>query len=174
MRFILSAVAIALPATAFAAGGGDETAPPKPASACKGAQVYDEKTKTCVNPEESNLQIDQLYETVRQLAYAGRYGDAQVVLAAMPENDDRRLTYMGFTQRKMGNVDTAMAFYTRAIVQNPGNILARSYMGQGLVEQGEIAQAIAQLHAIRDHGGTGTWAETSLRTAIATGTTYNY
>jgi tetratricopeptide (TPR) repeat protein len=174
MRIVLAAAALALPTTLFAAGGGDETAPPKPASACKGAQVYDEKTKTCVNPQDSSLQIEQLYDTVRQLAYAGRYDDAQGVLSAMPEQDDRRLTYMGFTERKMGNVDTAMVYYKRAITQNPANILARSYMGQGLVEQGQISLALAELRAIRAHGGTGTWAETSLRNAIATGTTYDY
>jgi hypothetical protein len=47
-------------------------------------------------------------------------------------------------------------------------------MGQGLVEQGQIADALVQLRAIRDHGGTGTWAETSLRRAIAAGQTYTY
>ena len=53
MRIVLAAAAIALPTTLFAAGGGDETAPPKPASACKGAQVYDEKTKKWFKSEES-------------------------------------------------------------------------------------------------------------------------
>ena len=57
---------------------------------------------------------------------------------------------------------------------NPSNVLARSYMGQGLVEQGNIADALVQLREIRAHGGTGTWAEASLRTAIATGQTFNY
>jgi cytochrome c-type biogenesis protein CcmH/NrfG len=171
---MIAAAIMALPTSLFAAGGGDSSAPTKPVNACEGSKVYDEKTKTCVDPQSGSLQIDQLYETVRQLAYAERYEDAQVVLAAMPENDDRRLTYMGFVERKLGHVDSAMAFYTRAIQQNPANILARSYMGQGMVEQGQIAMAMEQLQAIRAHGGTGTWAEASLRTAIATGQTYNY
>jgi len=95
-------------------------------------------------------------------------------LAAMPQDDDRTLTYMGFTTRKMGNAAAGMAFYTRALAVNPANILARSYMGQGMVEEGNIADALEQLRAIRAYGGTGTWAETSLRTAIATGQTFNY
>ncbi|WP_370402050.1 tetratricopeptide repeat protein [Sulfitobacter sp. JB4-11] len=176
MKYFVLAAALTLPfgatSMALAAGGGNESAPKKPK--CQTGLVYDKKTKTCVNAQESSLDVDTLYQTVRSLAYAGRYDDAQTVLAAMPQDDDRTLTYMGFTNRKMGNVDTAMAFYTRAIEVNPSNVLARSYMGQGLVEMGQIPAAIKELHAIRAHGGTGTWAEASLAKAIATGETFNY
>ncbi len=172
-HFILaSAIALPLAATsAMAAGGGNETAPKKPK--CKTGQIYDKKSKSCV-AQDTKLDVDSLYENVRELAYAGRYTDAQVVLAQMPGNDDRRLTYMGFTARKMGNMDAAMSYYAQALSVNPSNVLARSYMGQGFVEQGQITQAISQLRAIRAHGGAGTWAEASLRTAIATGQTSNY
>ncbi|MFT7595246.1 MAG: cytochrome c-type biogenesis protein CcmH/NrfG, partial [Paracoccaceae bacterium] len=64
--------------------------------------------------------------------------------------------------------------YTRAITQNPDNILARSYMGQGFVEQGLVDQAIAQWREIKARGGEGSWAEASLREAIRTGLTYSY
>lgn len=175
MKHIILASALALPfaaTSALAAGGGEEAAPKKPK--CKTGQIYDKKTKACVVAQESNLDVDSLYENVRELAYAGRYADAQLVLAQMPAQDDRTLTYMGFTNRKMGNMDAAMAYYTQALRVNPSNILARSYMGQGMVEQGKMAQALTQLREIRAHGGTGTWAEASLRKAIASGKTFNY
>jgi len=174
MRILLAtALSLSLPATALlAAGSNEETAPPK--IKCEDGKTYDKKTKTCVNPEESNLDADGLYDAVRQLAYAGRYIDAQRLLESMPSEDDRRLTYMGFTHRKLGNGALAMSFYEQALARNPGNILARSYMGQGLVEEGNISAALDQLRAIRSHGGSGTWAEASLRTAIATGRTFNY
>ncbi len=174
MRFLLSAaLALSIPVAVFAAG--DETAPPKkPAVSCETGMVYDAKTKKCVTAKDSRLTPDDLYQTVRQLAYAGRYADAQVVLAAMPQDDDRTLTYMGFTSRKMGNDAQSEAYYTRALQVNPANILARSYMAQGMVEKGNIKDAIAQLRAIRSYGGGGTWAEASLKAAIATGKTFNY
>lgn len=176
MKAILFATALTLPlglaGAALAAGGGDETAPKKPK--CKTGEVYDKNTKSCVVSREGALDTDGFYENVRALSYAGRYAEAQSVLALMPADDDRTLTYMGFTNRKMGNTDAAMAFYARALEVNPANVLARSYMGQGLVEQGELKAALVQLRAIREHGGTGTWAEASLRTAIATGQTFNY
>ena len=157
---------------ALAAGGGDEKAPATPK--CEEGMIYDKKTKTCVNAQDSKLDVDSLYENVRELAYVGRYGDAQVVLAQMPQDDDRTLTYLGFTSRKMGDMDLAMTYYEQALRVNPANVLARSYMAQGLVEQGQIARAIAELQLIRAHGGAGTWAEASLRTAIATGRTFDY
>lgn len=173
MRILLSAaLALSLPTGLLAAGGGNETAPSKPK--CENGQVYDKKTKTCVDAKESSLQLQDRYEAVRAYAHAGQYEAAQTVLAAMPQDDDRTLTYLGFTTRKMGDMERGMAYYRAALTRNPGNILARSYMGQALVEQGDVPAALAQLRALRDAGGTGTWAEASLRRAIATGVTYSY
>ena len=172
MKHFALAAALTLPfGAAFAAGGDSTAAPSKPK--CEKGYVYDKKAKECVQAE-SSLDTDMLYETVRELAYAGRYDDAQVVLAVMPQDDDRTLTYLGFTNRKMGRGALAMDYYAQALAANPGNILARSYMGQGLVEAGKVADALTQLRAIRTHGGAGTWAEASLRKAIATGQTFNY
>lgn len=184
MRVILLLLMI-LPGFAFAAGGngtgtGGTTWTNPPASTnttktCKGVKVWDAKTKACVNPKKSQLDQDTLMGAVRELAYAGRPGDAQGVLRLMKDqNDDLVLTYWGFTSRKMGKGDLARAYYIHALTRNPDNILARSYMGQGLVAQGRIDEAIIQLQEIRARGGTGTWAEVSLHKAISTGQTYNY
>ncbi|HDY96314.1 hypothetical protein LCGC14_0153830 [marine sediment metagenome] len=174
MRVMFASIlSLVLPIAAFAAGSGN-TSPPKPVVKCEDGQVYEKKSKTCVDAKDSRLTPDDRYQAVRVLAYAGAYEDAQVVLAAMPEYDDRRLTYMGFTTRKMGDLSGSMTFYARAIEANPANILARSYLGQALVEQGNIPAALTELRAIRAHGGAGTWAEASLRTAISTGQTFSY
>ncbi|MEM7521217.1 MAG: tetratricopeptide repeat protein [Pseudomonadota bacterium] len=175
MKHLLLTASLVLPfaaTTAFAAGGGDEKAPSKPK--CKNGQIYDKATKACVNAEESNLDVDSLYENVRELAYANRFKDAQIVLAQMPQDDDRTLTYLGFTNRKMGKMDAAMDYYREALRINPANVLARSYMGQGFVTLGLVDKAKAQLDEIRAYGGAGTWAEASLQSAIETGRTYNY
>ncbi|MEM6305629.1 MAG: tetratricopeptide repeat protein [Pseudomonadota bacterium] len=171
MKYVALAAALTLPfGPVLAAGGGDST-PSKPQ--CKKGFVYDASTKKCLQAD-SSMDTDLLYETVRQLAYAGRYDDAQEVLAVMPQADDRTLTYLGFTTRKMGRVEEGMAYYAQALEVNPANILARSYMGQAFVEQGRMDEALEQLLNIRAYGGEGTWAEASLKKAIATGTTYNY
>ena len=174
MRFLFLILMI-LPGFAMAAGGATTPTTTETSKDCKGVKVWDKKTKTCVDPQESSLDQDELMEAVRELAYAGRNEDAQGVLRQMQnQNDDLVLTYWGFTNRKLGNLDAANVYYTRAIAQNPDNILARSYMAQGFITQGRVDEAIAQWREIIDRGGEGTWAEASLRQAIRTGVTYNY
>jgi tetratricopeptide (TPR) repeat protein len=182
MRFVFLLLMI-LPGFAFAAGSGSGggttwTNPPpttKTTKTCKGVKVWDEKKNRCVRPKQSSLDPDGLMDAVRELAYAGRNEDAQGVLRAMPDqNDDLVLTYWGFTNRKLGKSDLARAYYARAITRNPDNILARSYLGQGLVAEGLVDEAIAQWREIKARGGEGTWAEASLREAIRTGLTFNY
>jgi tetratricopeptide (TPR) repeat protein len=176
MRFLIPAL-MALPGLAFAAGS-DSPTPPKPTNTtkeCKKSKVWSEKKKRCVKPENASLDQDGLYRAVRELAYAGRLDAAQGVLSIMSDqNDDRVLTYWGFTHRKLGNLELANAFYDQAIAQNPDNLLARSYMAQGFVAEGRMEEAIAQYKEIAARGGEGTWAEESLREAIRTGVTFNY
>lgn len=184
MRLILVFLMF-LPGFALAAGGGGGdsggttwTNPPdstKTTKNCRGLKVWDTRTKKCVSPRDSKLDQDILMGAVRELAYAGRNEDAQGVLRLMDDqNDDLVLTYWGFTSRKLGKADLARVYYSRALTRNPDNILARSYMGQGLVAEGRIDEAIAQWREIQARGGAGTWAETSLRQAIRTGVTYSY
>ena len=92
----------------------------------------------------------------------------------MNQSDGLVLTYWGFTYRKLGETVTANSFYEKAISIDPNNFLARSYMGQGLVSEGRIADAREQLEEIRTRGGKGTWAEKSLNSSIETGTGYSY
>jgi len=177
MRFLVLAAALTLPVAAFAAGDNDWN-PPKPTDTtktCKGKKVWDEEKGRCVRPKESSLNQDGLFEAVRELAYAGRIDDAQAVLSAMSDqNDARVLTYWGFTHRKLGNRTLANAYYDQAIAQNPDNLLARSYMGQGFVEEGQFGLAMIQWKEIRARGGANTWPEAALRQALESGATTSY
>ncbi|WP_170455722.1 tetratricopeptide repeat protein [Ruegeria arenilitoris] len=177
---LLMATALALQTFAFApavsAAGGDSS-PPKPTNTtkkCLFGRVYDEAAGRCVKPNKTNFSEEQLYQAVRELAYNGQFENAQNVLRVMDQDDDRVLTYWGFTYRKMGEAELAETYYQRAIETNPDNILARSYMGQGYVTEGKTELAIAQWREIKARGGEGTWAEASLREAIRTGLTYSY
>ncbi|MCF6431322.1 tetratricopeptide repeat protein [Leisingera sp. MMG026] len=177
MRYFALAAALTLPMTAYAAGGNDWN-PPKPSETtktCKGKRIWDPNKKRCVRPKKSSLNQQDLLNAARELAYAGRQQDAQAVLSAAPDQQDTLvLTYWGFTHRKLGNLELAQAYYDQALEQDPDNILARSYMGQGLVKQGKYGAALIQWKEIKARGGDGTWAEASLRNALETGATYSY
>lgn len=200
MRVLLLPLFVSVPAFAFAAGDGGgsmSTSPPQTTETTENCLsdrqwdpeikkwvrfsqpvngVWDPKVKKCIRPDKAGyLDSGLLMDAVRELAYAGRYLGAQDVLRAMADqSDDRVLTYWGFTHRKLGNIDLATTYYQQAIQQNPDNILARSYLGQGLVEEGDTEGAIVQWREIKARGGDGTWAEASLREAIRAGVTYSY
>ena len=177
-RFLtLAFCTAAVPATVFAIGSDTED-PPVPTETtaeCKSGQVFDSKTKKCVNPTQGSLDDDTLYRAAREFAYAGNLGSAQRALSAMSDqSDDRVLTYWGFTHRKAGDRELAQTFYDQALTANPDNLLARSYLGQAYIEDGELEMARAQLTEIRVRGGRGTWAEFSLRSALESGRGYGY
>jgi len=177
MRMILAAALVFVPFAASAVGS-DDSEPPKPTETtteCEKGLVWDEKTKSCVKPEDQSLNDDQRFGAVRELAYAGRPDDALRVLAAMTEGETSRvMTYRGFLLRQTGQIEAGIAAYDRALALDPANILARSYYGQLLVQMDEIALATNQLAEIRTRGGAGTWAERALETAIKTGVTYTF
>lgn len=177
MRVSVLALALTCPLPALAVGGLDED-PPRPTettTVCTDGTVWDADSKSCAAPQESRLDDDTLYRAARELAYAGQYEAAQSVLAAMSDpTEDRVLTYLGFTHRKMGDLDRGMAYYQAALAANPDNLLARSYMGEALAEMGEADLARAELSEIRARGGRGSWAEIALRLAIETGQSRAY
>ncbi|MGR3504221.1 tetratricopeptide repeat protein [Pseudaestuariivita sp.] len=164
------------PGLALAAGGGGSTpATTSTTKQCTKGQIYDADSKACVDAQESSLTDDERYDAAREFAYVGQYGAARAALEAMTVQTDGRVqTYLGFTARKLGDMDQAMVHYTAALEQDPDNILARSYMGQGYAELGDMDAAKMQLTEIRKRGGRNTWAEFSLAQAIRTGAGYAY
>ena len=178
MRAISAAtLALVMLAGAAHAVGSDDTEPPSPtptSTECPDGQVWDEEAKACLEADAGNLTDEDRYRAVRELAYAGRFDAAGIVLDAMPPQSDAVLTYRGFIARQQGDWLAALDSYTRALEVNPDNILARSYLGQGLALRGETAAAERQLAEIRKRGGAGSWAEAALVSALTTGKSYNY
>ncbi|MFY0691974.1 MAG: tetratricopeptide repeat protein [Paracoccaceae bacterium] len=176
-RVFLTAALAALPAVALAVGFDDDT-PPKTTpttTTCKDTQIWDEQSKSCVDAQESRIDDDLRYRSVRELAYAGALDRASDVLDTMSDQKSARvLTYRGFIARKTGDMQSALSYYAAALEIDADNILTRSYLGQGLVTMGRMEDARAELARIRALGGKGSWAETSLAQALRTGQTYGY
>lgn len=167
---LAAVTALSFAAPAFAAGGGSDGG--GEATQCPAGQVYDSSTKSCVK-KSSQLNDTQIYLFARQYAYAGKYDEAlEMLKRAENQNDPRILNYYGYTNRKLGNVDVAMDYYKRAIAADGNYLLARSYMGQGLVQQGDLEGARMQLVEIRDRGGKDTYAYKALYEALKSGGTY--
>jgi Flp pilus assembly protein TadD len=168
--FLVSTLAALSFTTAGFAAGSDDTTPPvktETATECKDGQVWDEKKAECVNPVQGSLSDDAIYKAARELAYDGQYENALKVLAVAENPDDPRiLNYKGFANRKAGRAEEGMAYYQAALAIDPDYILARSYMGQALVAEGDILGARDQLVEIEARGGRDTWAYAALEQAL--------
>lgn len=162
----------------------DTTTPPaatETTTTCTDGKIWSDEKKECIAPEDmkpaegtgdetpeeqkkSERRIDdKLYEAAREFAYAGQYENAlRALRAARDQEDPRILNYLGYNTRKLGNMQLGMSYYKRALQKDENYILARSYMGQALIEQGDIEGARVQLVEIRDRGGENTWAYRAL------------
>lgn len=169
LSILTTVAALAFSGASFAAGS-DDTSPPKPSkttTVCQKGQVYDTRSKTCLDAKSEVFDDDTIYAAARELAYDGQYDNAQLVLAAADnQNDPRILNYYGFTNRKQGKMKKAMQYYTAALNADPDYILARSYMGQGFLADGDREAATAQLAEIKSRGGADTWAYAALSKAL--------
>ena len=167
-----------LPLTATAAGGGGggasgsggSSAPPvktETTTKCKNGMIWSTQKKMCVKAQKNSFNDDQLYDAARELAYDGQYDNAINILQLASNQDDPRiLNYLGFANRKAGRMDIGMQYYRKALEINPNYIMARSYMGEALLLQGDREGARVQLVEIRDRGGENTWAYRALLQAL--------
>jgi tetratricopeptide (TPR) repeat protein len=182
---VCAAVSLAALSAARAADS-DTTTPPvatETTTTCTDGKIWNAEKKECLAPEDlkpaettpddkakpeeqkkSEREIDdKLYEAAREFAYAGQHENARRALrAAYNQDDPRILNYMGYNTRKLGDMALGMEYYKRALQKDENYILARSYMGQALIEQGDTEGARVQLVEIRDRGGENTWAYRAL------------
>jgi tetratricopeptide (TPR) repeat protein len=163
-----------LAASAFAAGGGgggdsgsggsDQSSTPT----CKSGEVYSQKEKKCVPANQGAIDDDDLFETGRALAYAGRYGEAIQMLGLVSDkNDPRVLNMLGFSHRKSGRIEVGLGYYQEALTINPDFTLAREYLGEAYLTLGDLAAAKNQLSEIEKRCGKGCAEYAELEKQIA-------
>lgn len=167
IRMTLSAALVALTVPfavpAFAAGGGTEQTP-----TCKAGEVYSQKEKKCVPANQGAIDDDDLFQTGRALAYAGRYGEAIQMLGLMSDkNDPRVLNMLGFSHRKSGRIQVGLGYYQEALTINPDFTLAREYLGEAYLTLGDLASAKNQLSEIEKRCGKGCAEYAALEKQIA-------
>jgi len=135
-------LAFSLPAVAAGTGGGSTQTSTK----CKKGEVWSQAKNKCVKATSGVLPDNELYEEGRGLAKAGQYEWALEVLGAVVNQDDPKvLNYIGYSHRKMGDFQTGMGYYKKALSLNPDYVLAREYLGEGYVATGRVDLARIEL-----------------------------
>ena len=171
---IFGCVLMLVPGIVLGVGPEDDGVPASSptTTVCPEGTVWDIEEALCLPIAESGLVTDPeaLIATARELAHAGRHGDALALLARAPDPEDTMvLTYIGYSTRSLGYMSRGLAFYDRALAVDPDNLLARSYLGMAYLILGSTDRAQGQLAEIRARGGVGSWPERALAEAIAQG-----
>ncbi len=119
---------------------------------------------------------DRAYLDAVALINEGRYQDAIVQLNLSsqvfgPHPDI--LTYLGFTNRKLGKLDLAEDYYRQALATAPGHLGATEYYGELMVERGDLAGAQRMLTKLENSCGFGCAQADELRRWIIAAKTKN-
>ncbi len=147
--------------------GADDPTPTAPK--CAEGEVYSPTAQKCVKKTSNLINDEDRYNTSVQLARSGKYHSAINLLKTIANQDDPRvLTYLGFSNRKLGKMDIGEAYYKKALEIDPNYLLAREYLGEGYVSQGKKDLALAQLKEIENRCGTTCREYGLLKKAILT------
>ena len=63
------------------------------------------------------------------------------------------LNSIGYSTRKLGNVDKGIDYYHQALAIDPNFTKARQYLGEAYLQKGHVAKAKEQLMEIADRCG---------------------
>lgn len=127
--------------------------------------TYSPSKGICVHT--GSLDDKELYQTGRALALAGHYDDAIITLDAIKDKHDAMvLTMIGFSKRKLGQVDEGMAYYQKALAIEPDNINTHEYLGEGYVAIGKVELAKLELDKLAKLCGTSCEQYEDLANAI--------
>jgi tetratricopeptide (TPR) repeat protein len=157
---LLSATIAAPMAFAAASGGSSEPAAGEEpltkkqveakAKCKKDGDVWNMKTRKCDKAQSGSLDDESIYEAGREFALEGRYDEAITTLNYVSNPRDKRvLNYLGYSYRKSGHVDVGLTYYKQALDIDPNYTLVREYLGEALIQMGDISGAKGQLAEIK-------------------------
>ena len=96
------------------------------------------------NQPEQQLALQESISNIHQHNYEHAIELLKNTLALTGDHPDI-LNYLGFTHRKLGLYDQAIAYYRRALSIDPNHLGANEYLGELYVEIGDLDRARMQL-----------------------------
>ena len=136
---------------ALAAGSSSTSTPPPK---CKTGYVWSKAKKKCVKKTSGLLTDEDLYLQARAYVEDGKYEMALDLFQRIKnQNQARVLNYIGYSTRKLGNVDKGITYYKKALSLDPNYYVAREYLGEGYLQKGDLGSAKQQLAELEKRCG---------------------
>jgi len=147
---LVAALLMSLSGQAWSIGADTPRKPPaQPQPVCKKGYVYSTIRKKCVKTLSETVPDSELKAQGWALAEAGDYEAAIELFRLVADTADAEaLNGLGYSNRKLGRLETGISFYRRALGLAPDYHRAREYLGEGYVAAGKVVDARAELAEI--------------------------
>lgn len=100
------------------------------------------------------------YKAAKTLIDSEQYAEGIAALQALNKPEDPRvLNWLGYSNRKLGNTDVAIQFYTQALTIAPDFTPAHEYLGEAYIQGHDMPKARNQLATIEQLCGNQTCKE---------------
>ncbi|MEZ5925385.1 MAG: tetratricopeptide repeat protein [Hyphomicrobiaceae bacterium] len=137
-RALWAVLALALASSTAWAAGSEPATTEEPAAAAP-ADPWTEKW--------GDLGDD--YKAAKVLIEQEKYAEGIAALEALNKPEDPRvLNWLGFSNRKMGETEKAIGFYTKALTIAPEFTPAHEYLGEAYIQAKDLEKAKAELATI--------------------------
>ena len=136
---------------------------------CGNGLVWSGEQQECVDGHSATLTDQDFYTEAVALADEGHFGEARDLLTRIKKQEQVRvLNMVGYTTRKLGDLDKGLEYYHKALSLDPSYLRAREYLGEGYLQKGDSAKAKEQLLEIADRCGNSCEEYAKLEKAILT------
>ena len=137
MAVAAGALALVLPiAAALAAGGGGGSSSSGGGGSNSSADGELKKAQTAISMQDYDTAMDHLNKAIK---YSPNSADA--------------LNLMGFTERKLGNLDESLEYYDQALAFEPQHLGANEYLGELYLEMKQSRKAKERLAVLKQACG---------------------
>ena len=100
------------------------------------------------------LTDDDIYLAGRDLGQQAHYAEALKLFFRVKNREQARvLNSIGYSTRKLGDVDKGIDYYHQALAIDPNFTKARQYLGEAYLLKGDVGKAKEQLDEIADRCG---------------------
>jgi tetratricopeptide (TPR) repeat protein len=123
-------------------------------TSCGSGQAWSSGVEACVDGNSAALTDEDLYLAGRDLGQEARYAEALQLFFRMKNREQARVfSSIGYSTRKLGDVDKGINYYHQALERDPDYTKARQYLGEAYLQKGDVGKAKEQLIEIANRCG---------------------
>jgi tetratricopeptide (TPR) repeat protein len=123
-------------------------------TSCGTGQVWSGGVEACLDGNSASLTDKDLYLAAGDLVLEARYADALPLLFRIKDqNNPQVLNLIGYSTRKLGDIDKGIDYYHQALAIDPNYTKARQYLGEAYLLKDDVGKAKEQLMEIAQRCG---------------------